>query len=204
MEATKSNWSIFVNYQDTRKTLYSKSIQFSYTNHPSIGNKITRKKIEHPITNHTSTIHPIPAIERPSYPARNINCRKSGCASCQQIQPSYQCVSYQTGTSYPIKDIYSCDTKGAIYLLECPICYKQYIGESGQTIRSRMKHHRNASHANVNRPLYRHLKEHNMPFQTLKLTIIQQVTNMTYRKQHELVLITEFKTKIPFGLNVIQ
>jgi len=66
-----------------------------------------------------------------------------------------------------------------------------------------MKHHRNASQANTNRPIYRHLKEHDIKFQSLKLTIIKQINDRMERKQQELTLIKELKTKIPLGLNVI-
>ena len=47
-----------------------------------------------------------------------------------------------------INDIFSCDTKHAIYLLQCTICGKQYIGESGTTVRIRMRHHRNTFNSN--------------------------------------------------------
>ena len=55
-----------------------------------------------------------------------------------------------------------------------------------------MRHHRNASVGNTNRPIYRHLKEHNINFQSLKLTIIKEVKDRTERKQQELALIKEF------------
>ena len=174
-KAVKDNWSTFSINHDTRKQVYHKPILFSYKNHPSIENKVTKKKIEHNITSHNLTLYQTPIIDKVTYPARNMRYRVSGCASCPQLSQNYQCVSFQTHKCFPIEDTYSCDTKLAIYLLECPVCYKQYIGETGQTIRSRMKHHRNASQSNANRPIYRHLREHSISFQALKLTIIQQV-----------------------------
>ena len=45
--------------------------------------------------------------------------------------------SYQTKQYFEIPDIYSCDTTAAIYLSECNICHKQYIGETHVTIRNR-------------------------------------------------------------------
>ena len=68
-----------------------------------------------------------------------------------------------------------------------------------------MKHHRNASQANTNRPIYRHLKEHDIKFQSLKLTIIKQINDRmeTMIEWRGNTLIKELKTKIPLGLNVI-
>lgn len=37
----------------------------------------------------------------------------------------------QTKIHYTIEDIYSCDTVCGIYLLECKMCGKQYVGETG-------------------------------------------------------------------------
>lgn len=204
IKAIKDNWTIFANDQDTRKNLYTKPIRFSHTNHPSIQQKVTRSRIEQTIPSCNSKLYPPPTINRINYPARNIKCRTTGCASCPQLQESHQCVSYQTRKSHPIHNIYSCDTKFAIYLLECPKCFKQYIGETGQTIRNRMRHHRNASNKEINRPIYHHLKEHAIPFQAFKLTIIKQVHNTDERKKQELALIKQFKTHLPFGLNVIK
>ena len=191
-------------FQDTRKILYDKTVLFSYLNHPNIQQKVSKTSIEHTISSHNTTLYPIPTTTRVTYPARNIKCRTPGCATCPQIMERYRVVSYQTHQHYPIKDIYSCNTKSAIYLLECPLCFKQYIGETGTTIRNRMKHHRNASHRDVNRPIYRHLKEHDIPFENLRLTIIEQIATTTLRKQCELQLIRELKTKLPFGLNVMK
>ena len=200
IQAVKNNWSIFVNHQDTRKKLYLRPIQM---NHPSVQQKVTRKKIDYIITEHNTTIYQLPTFSKVLYTAKNIKCRVIGCASCPQIQQSYQWVSYQTHKSYPIDDIYSCDTKSVIYLLKYPVRFKQYIGETEQSVRIRIKHYRNASQANTNMPIYRHLKEHDIKFQSLKLTIIKQINDRMERKQQELTLIKELKTKIPLGLNVI-
>ena len=106
IQAVKDNWSIFSNQQDTRKKLYLKPILFSQKNHPNIQQKVTRSKIDYTITEHSTTVYQTPTFHKISYPAKNIKCRVSGCASCPQIQHSYQCTSYQTHKSYPISDIY--------------------------------------------------------------------------------------------------
>ena len=84
------------------------------------------------------------------------------------------------------------------------MCAKQYIGESGTTIRACMKHHCNAYNSNVNRPIYQHAKSHGKKLDCFSITIIDQVPNIDERKQKEKYYINLLKTKLPFGLNVIK
>ena len=60
--------------------------------------------------------------------------------------------------------------KNAIYLLDCTICQKQYIGETGTTVKVRMKHHRNKFKGKTDLSIYHHPLTHNADFS--KLTII--------------------------------
>jgi len=74
-----------------------------------------------------------------SFPAKNIPCRHEQCATCPQLSSKSHYSSYQTKECFTIPDIFSCDTTAAIYLLECNICNKQYVGETHVTKRNRMK-----------------------------------------------------------------
>ena len=114
---------------------------------------MTRAKL-----NHTVQIdlpyHSAPTIQPISFPAKNIKCRNQQCGSCPQLSEKSHFSSYQTKHYFTINDIYSCDTTNCIYLLECKLCNKQYIGETHTTIRSRMKHHRNMYKTATNRTIY--------------------------------------------------
>ena len=138
-----------------------------------------------------------------SFPAKNISCRNQQCGSCQQLTNRSHYSSHQTKHYFKIPDIYSCDTTHAVYLLECPICNKQYIGETHTAIRNCMKHHRNMSKSALNRPIYAHLELYQIEFSSYKLTIIDKIVDLQERKQKEKSYIKLLKTKIPFGLNVI-
>jgi len=118
-------------------------------------------------------------------PAKNIKCRNEQYQTCPNLTQRGGYYSFQRKTYYEIKGIYSCDTQGGIYLLECKVCGKQYIGESSTTIRIRMRHHRNAMQANSNRPIYRHVISHQSTFNIYTITIIDQVTNRMERKEKE-------------------
>ena len=92
----------------------------------------------------------------------------------------------------------------ALYLLECKLCFKQYVGETSSSLRSRMKRHRNMSTQATRRLLYSHLQIHQKPFAaTYSLSIIEQIKDTTQRKTKEAWYYQQFKTKIPFGFNVI-
>ena len=144
-----------------------------------------------------------PTIQPITFPAKNIKCRNQQCGSCPQLSEKSHFSSYQTKHYFTINDIYSCDTTNCIYLLECKLCNKQYIGETHTTIRSRMKHHRNMYKTATNRPIYSHISNHQKDFSIFSITIIDRVTDTTQRKQKEMYYINLLKTKIPFGLNVI-
>ena len=133
--------------------------------------------------------------------SKSISCKTNNCGSCKILTNKSHVISYQTKHYHEIPDIYSCYTTGAIYLLEC---YKQYVGESGTTIRNRLKHHKNIYSSQTNRPIYQHPKTHNTDFSIYKLTIIDQESNTNLRKIKETNWIQKLRTKVPFGFNVIQ
>ena len=197
------NWGIFANNDPTRKLLLSNHVRVSYTHHKNLAQKLVRANLNAEIKTDIP-IHPSPNKITERYPAKNIQCRNRQCGTCVIISSKSSYYSFQTKIYYTIKDIYSCDIVGGIYLLECKICRKQYVGETGTTIRSQMKHHRNASKSNLNRPIYEHIqahKENNMD--TFSLTIIDKVEDMHERKEKEKEYICLLKTQVPFGLNVI-
>ena len=175
----------------------------SYRHSPNLSQLLVRAKLNHSITTNIRTYSQPPSIATPSYPAKNIKCRNQQCGTCIQLTDRSYFSSYQTKHYFPINDIYSCDTTGSIYLLECKLCNKQYIGESHTTLRNRMTHHRNMSKSATNRPLYNHLQYHQSDFSIYSITIIDRITDTIQRKQKEMDYIKLLKTKVPFGFNVI-
>ena len=199
----EEHWGLFSKNKITRSKLLPKEIRISYKHGRNLAQKLVRAKL---IGSTKTDIdkYSIPNIRIPTFPAKNIPCRQLSCGMCDQLTSKNTYYSFQTKQCYEIKQIFSCDTKGSIYLLDCRTCAIQYIGESGTTIRARMKHHRNAYNSNVNRPIYRHAKDHGKKFDCFSITIIDQVLNIHERKQKEKYYINLLKTKLPFGLNVIK
>lgn len=174
----------------------------SYKHSPNLSQLLTRAKLDHTIDTNIASFE-APQIHSISYPSKNIKCRHSQCGTCSQLSERGYYSSYQTKIYYQIPDIYSCNSHHVIYLLECKVCQKQYVGETHTTIRQRMLHHRNMSKTATNRPLYSHILNHRATFEIYSLTIIDQVMNLIERKSKETYYIKLLKTKVPFGFNVL-
>ena len=125
------------------------------------------------------------------YLHRNIHCRREDCGCCNQLKGSQKVISYQTKFTVEIPCILACYSTCVIYLLECKHCFKQYVGETNSSLRSRMKRHRNMSTQATRRPLYSHLQIHQKPFAaTYSLSIIEQIKDTTQRRTRGLVYST--------------
>jgi len=196
------HWPILFSNETLRQKLPSKP-RISYRAPRTLGKILTRAHIKTSLQPMTETITPTVKVP-PKFPAKTISCRVTNCSTCQILSNKCYFTSYQTKQYFKINNIYSCDTSNAIYLLECSICFKQYVGETGTTVRIRMRHHRNMFNSYTNRPIYRHPVTHSANFAIYRLTIIDQVNNRDRRKAKEADWIKILKTKLPFGFNVIQ
>jgi len=134
------------------------------------------------------------------YLHRNIHCRREDCGCCNQLKGSQKVISYQTKFTVEIPCILACYSTCVIYLLECKHCFKQYVGETNSSLRSRMKRHRNMSTQATRRPLYSPIKN------ALQLPTPYPSSNRLktpLKEKLEAWYIQQSKTKIPFGFNVI-
>ena len=198
----KEHWPTITSSQDTRQKL-PPAPRISYRAPTNIATILTRARTNANLETPADATRPIVPVPQ-KFPAKLIKCRTTNCSTCHILTNRRNFICYQTKHRYEIRETYSCDTNNAIYILECSICNKQYVGETGTSIRVRMRHHRNMNNSNTDRPIYRHTKLHHGDFNIYKLIIIEQVTDKTNRKIKESQWIKELRTKLPFGLNVIQ
>jgi hypothetical protein len=63
------------------------------------------------------------------------------CNLCPYIKTSKEFSSSQSKEIFKINDLYTCNTKGVIYLTTCSQCNKQYVGQTGRKLKERMKEH---------------------------------------------------------------
>jgi hypothetical protein len=117
-----------------------------------------------------------------------------------------------TGKTYYTKsfDPLDCSTKNVIYGIECTLCRLLYVGETHQTLRSRMNQHRYDARDPKYRILYNHFNQpgHDRCL-TMKVRIIEKIYHHTnspilstpYRTDRELFWIKELGTAMPYGCN---
>lgn len=171
-----------------------------YTRNRTVGNHIVRARITNPTPR--KDVNRIVIRYTPSFRSCSAPCNTPMCACCQMM--SRKEVVFSTSDK-PFRTIpnTSCNTVGAIYLLECTRCHKKnkYIGQTARTIRERMAGHRTV-HQTKNMPIYRHLKKKDHSFKDLKVTVLE-------RAQPEELLNKErdwmdkLETRLPKGLNSI-
>ena len=118
--------------------------------------------------------------------------------------PSKKVNSSQTGETFVIKGNFNCFTEGVIYVTTCDICKKQYIGQTGRSLHTRIREHmydlkKGKNVSGIHYSLRGHTHE------DMKVQIIEKVTPNTdhYRLEREEYWIRKFITKKPFGLNIL-
>ena len=120
------------------------------------------------------------------------------------VLPSKKVKSSQTGETFVIKGNFNCFTEGVIYVTTCDICKKQYIGQTGRSLHTRIREHmydlkKGKNVSGIHYSLRGHTHE------DMKVQIIEKVTPNTdhYRLEREEYWIRKFITKKPFGLNIL-
>ena len=154
---------------------------------------------------------------------QNPTSSNSGCSPCNgprcltcQIVPNCQNFSgSQYEQTYPITSEMNCSSENIIYLYTCKLCDKQYVGETGNSLRVRNNQHRTAINCrNEEDALYSHLvkfhnrvADHSIDFYSL-LPIEQvadsggRTSNKLARLVRERAWIDTLCTPEPFGLNI--
>ena len=96
----------------------------------------------------------------------------------------------------------SLDTTNAVYIITCHLCHLQYIGETGNSIRTRLKQHLYTISKNT---LTTHLVSHFQVHDTSHLGICGLESNPGWtpaqRKRTERIWIHKLNTYSPLGLN---
>ena len=87
--------------------------------------------------------------------------KNNTCKTCVMLITSPEFTSNLTGKTYYTKlfDPLDCSTKNVIYGIECTLCGLLYVGETRQTLRSRMSQHRYDAKDPKYRTLYNHFNQ---------------------------------------------
>ena len=84
--------------------------------------------------------------------------------------------------------------KGVVYRVNCNTCNQTYIGETGRTLKVRLKeHHRAVNVSDTNNGIAVHANEHDHPVDWSSAKILHKETNFIKRKVVEALHISETK-----------
>ena len=133
-------------------------------------------------------------------------CGNARCKTCKQIQSTSTFTSKTTQKQYKIFCDVNCKTSNVIYILECPICGLQYVGESLQPFHKRVNGHRSDIKKKPFLPVNQHMVSvghSSCDFDKMKITIIDHNNNWNdkQRGHRETFWIKELKTLYPKGIN---
>lgn len=108
-----------------------------------------------------------------------------------------------TGTAIPLPRNIPLTTSNCIYILRCKRCPMQYIGETRNSLRTRLSHHRyNVRNGHkINTHLVQHFRRHGL--KNMVLQGLQHDPNWStgQRKKTEKQWIKRLSTIFPYGLN---
>ena len=198
--ATK-NWRTMILTDTDLDDRLGNSIMFAHKRNRKVRDTVVRAKMRdepHPPVLMTNTI---------DEPPLNITylTRQSGhsqCGTCPRMTRSCDIRSSVTKRTHPIDTRMECTTTGVIYVITCAVCSKQYVGQTGVTLRNRVRHHLNKMHGGCNRKIYRHFNERNHnPSGRWFITPIQRETDPKKRLRLECEWVNRLRTAGRFGLN---
>lgn len=141
-------------------------------------------------------------------------CAGNRCGSCKYITNSNTFQSYNTNKVFPIKTLVNCNTSHVVYLINCDICRKQYVGSRVRKFKTRIGEHvggirvdasslRNISNVS------KHFRDtHHGDTTGLRILAIERVFKpqrggdwVKRVRQREAYWILQLDTRFPAGLN---
>ena len=103
-------------------------------------------------------------------------------------------------TRYNVQNDLTCNSSNIIYLIECRQCGKQYVGETGRTLRDRLNNHRSAILHKKNTSIALHFNSNGHSILDLKITAIEQRERID-RRNREIYWQNILGTWEPWGIN---
>jgi len=135
-----------------------------------------------------------------------ITCGKNSCRLCQTNAFDTQHFnSSNNNKTFTIRDKLSCDSTDIIYLITCTKCNKQYVGETGRSLRERASNHKSAIRNKTKTPIGIHFNTYGHSIVHFKITAIEKMINQNksneMRRKREAFWQTKLDTLHPNGLN---
>ena len=132
------------------------------------------------------------------------------CRHCPKIIKTGKVKSFSTGRHYKIPNKVSCTSSDVIYMLECQLCGKQYVGQTKNKLLQRVNQHYSTIRTKADTPISRHFNDHqineNFPINIYVLQYIRaknQSDLCELRNKWEMYWIARLHTVAPHGLNIM-
>jgi hypothetical protein len=134
---------------------------------------------------------------------RNQQCGNSRCQVCFYVPKAIEPISSMDGSyTFTIRDTLTCSSENLVYMLQCGMCKKQYIGETGKPFRYRFNNHKSHVNSAKHLPVPKHVHQEDHPFSSFSVFLLKSgFVTAKDRLAFESYLIKRFKTDT-LGLNI--
>ena len=135
-----------------------------------------------------------------------------GCVTCVSLKEetlfdnTFNKVTYDIHCNDTNNNTVSCKTGNVVYMLTCNKCNMRYVGETGRSLKCRIKEHiynlqaNSSKNKNSRAKLYKHLKTCGSGFSTQIIELLGAL-GPNERKIREDFWIKRLKTVYPYGMN---
>ena len=136
-------------------------------------------------------------------------CNSPYCFACEYVVECDSVYSNTTDTAFKLCHSLDCNSINLIYLIQCKECDMQYIGQTRNSLRSRINNHKGDVIHCRNTTIGHHFNSNACMLEDLKFIPIYQCPELASkdettkcRLEIEQYFIDSFKTYQPYGLNI--
>jgi hypothetical protein len=128
-------------------------------------------------------------------------CGNKKCLICRQMDTTTYVRSTDGKFTHYIPGNYNCSTNNCVYMLQCSLCNKRYIGQTSTSFRYRFNNHKAHCKTQAHLPITQHVNKEKHPFSAFRVTILKAgFRGAKDRELFESILIRRFNTDVN-GLN---
>ena len=134
-------------------------------------------------------------------------CNRSACRHFPVLDKTGWVKSNSTGRKYRTQTRISCTSSNLIYLIQCTICNKQYVGQIRNKILTKLDQHYSTIRTKQEIPVSRHFSSHQCkepyPVRIFILSLIKNSDEASEnRNKWERYWMARLNTYVPYGMNI--
>ena len=131
-----------------------------------------------------------PILSEPPKPHGFYHCHRHNCTTCSHSVESTTFYAHHTGANHNIQGHITCNTSNVIHIITCTKCNKQYTGETGRKLKTRISEHFQNIVKNQNTVIDTRFNSTNRKSNHMQIKVIESLSNsIGYRKAKELFWI---------------